>query len=323
MPQLKFPEGFSWGTATASYQIEGSIAEDGKGCSIWDTFSHKKGKIQDKQTGDLACDHYRRYKEDIALMKDLGYPNYRFSVAWPRIYPEGTGAVNTKGLDFYSRLVDELKSAGIEPFITLYHWDLPQALQDKGGWYNRDTAKYLADYAQTVVEKLGDRVKNWITLNEPVVSFTLGHFLGEHAPGFTNPIKAMKVPHHLLLAHGWSLQRIKAFNPSLTVGLTNAFLPVYPKTPKDAKAARKAEAFLNRLFMDPVFKGVYPEAIKNMIRNDGKAFLDEDMKTISTPLDFIGVNCYTRMVVKKILNPMPGFQESGVGMWGACVRHMV
>lgn len=197
----RFPEGFLWGVATASYQIEGSWDKDGEGVSIWDTFSHTQGKIIDGSTGDVACDHYRRWREDIALMKELNVKAYRFSIAWTRIIPQGAGPVNPKGLDFYDRLVDGLLEAGIKPFVTLYHWDLPQALQDIGGWANRDVAYYFADYAAAVAHRLGDRVKHWMTHNEPWVVSWVGYGWGHHAPGIKNPKVALQVAHHLLLSH--------------------------------------------------------------------------------------------------------------------------
>ena len=232
---VQFPENFRWGTATASYQIEGAYNEDGKGLSIWDTFTHKKGKICDGTNGDIACDHYHLYKEDIGLMKSLAINNYRFSVSWPRILPEGTGAVNFKGLDFYERLVDELKAKGIEPFLTLYHSGLPESLSHSGGWLKRDTAKYFADFTEIVVKKLKDRVKFWMTLNEPFVVFNNGYLNGEHAPGIKNIFKAFKVPHNLLLAHGLSLERLRAEDSGLQAGLANApgpFIPILQKIKK-------------------------------------------------------------------------------------------
>ncbi|MCX8024901.1 MAG: family 1 glycosylhydrolase, partial [Thermanaerothrix sp.] len=199
---MQFPPDFLWGAATSAYQIEGAWNEDGKGLSIWDTFSHRPGTIRDNQTGDIACDHYHRWQEDIALMKFLGLKAYRFSIAWPRIFPHGTGKVNTQGLDFYQRLVDGLLQANIEPFITLYHWDLPQTLQDQGGWPSRDTAKAFVQYADQVSRALGDRVKYWVTFNEPFIVAWLGHLVGEHAPGHKNRDEMLRAAHHLLLAHG-------------------------------------------------------------------------------------------------------------------------
>ncbi|WP_344886891.1 family 1 glycosylhydrolase, partial [Nonomuraea antimicrobica] len=204
-----FPEDFVWGAATASYQIEGAVKEDGRGQSIWDTFSHTPGNVADGDTGDMACDHYHRYGGDIGLMRELRLAAYRFSVAWPRIQPDGAGSINPRGLAFYDRLVDELLAAGITPYVTLYHWDLPQALEDQGGWTNRDTADRFADYAQAVYDRLGDRVTDWATLNEPWVSAYLGYGNGVHAPGRRDPADALRSAHHLLLGHGLAARRLR------------------------------------------------------------------------------------------------------------------
>ena len=223
MAQLHFPEGFVWGAATASYQIEGAWQEDGKGESIWDRFTHTPGKIQDGSTGDVACDHYHRYAEDVALMRDLNLDAYRFSIAWPRILPQGRGAVNQKGLDFYRRLVDELLAAGITPFATLYHWDLPQALQDAGGWPSRATAEAFAEYADVISRALGDRVKHWMTINEPWCVSFLSHQIGEHAPGWRNWPAAIAASHHVLLAHGLAVPILRQNSPGAEVGIVLNF----------------------------------------------------------------------------------------------------
>jgi len=205
----RFPDGFLWGTATASYQIEGAVGEDGRGPSIWDTFSHTRGKVYRGDTGDIACDHYHRLEEDLDLMAQLGLNSYRFSVAWPRIQPEGSGPANQKGLDFYRRLVDGLRNRSIEPMLTLYHWDLPQALEEKGGWTARETSERFAEYAGIVYEALADSVSSWITLNEPWVASWMGHGYGLHAPGHADPAKALSVTHHLLLGHGLALDLMR------------------------------------------------------------------------------------------------------------------
>jgi len=253
---VRFPEGFIWGAATSAYQIEGAWNEDGKGPSIWDTFCRIPGKIKDGDTGDVAADHYHRWEEDVGIMVELGLKAYRFSIAWPRIFPEGVGEVNQKGLDFYNRLVDKLLAHGIEPFVTLYHWDLPQALQDKGGWPNRDTAYAFANYAETVAKEFGDRVSSWITHNEPFVAALIGHFTGEHAPGIQDPSAAFATAHHILLSHGLAAQAIRA-SASLKpkVGIVLNLHPVHPASPseEDKLAAKRFDGLINRMFLDPIF----------------------------------------------------------------------
>ncbi|MCB1156124.1 MAG: beta-glucosidase [Leptospiraceae bacterium] len=309
MQKLEFPKEFVWGTATAAYQIEGSPKEDGKGESIWDRFSHTRGKIRTKETGDIACDHYKRYKEDIALMAELGYSAYRFSVSWPRIMPNGKGPVQKRGMDFYDRLVDELKQKNIEPFLTLYHWDLPQKLQEEGGWLNRDTASYFADYTEEMVKKLGDRVKFWITLNEPWIFTVLGYFLGVHAPGLRKIFRFYKVAHNVLLAHGLSLAKIRAVNKSVRVGITNALSPVHShRLDKYSHSVTIANAVMNRLWMDPIFLKKYPTAIERKVLAQNKGDIHpEDMKIISAPIDFLGVNNYSRTIIKPLPIPVYPF----------------
>ncbi|MCX7820884.1 MAG: GH1 family beta-glucosidase [Brevinematales bacterium] len=303
MKEIKFPEGFLWGTATSSYQIEGAWNEDGKGLSNWDVFSHKKGKIKDGTTGDIACDHYHRYKEDIKLMKELGYKAYRFSISWPRIFPDGKGKLNEKGLDFYKNLVDELLNNDIVPFPTLYHWDMPYSIEKQGGWYKRETAFLLSDYAEKVIMTLGDRVTNWITLNEPIVVYLLAHLFGQHPPAHKKFIRSLVVPHHLLLSHGLIVQRARAISSKLKIGITNAFMGIYPGTndEEDIIAADKMKNYTYRLFMDPIFKGKYPENFaKNFFfKLKLKKFYEEDIKIISEKIDFLGVNYYTRLLVRK------------------------
>lgn len=308
MSEITFPKEFKWGAATSSYQIEGAWDADGKGRSIWDTFSHTPGKISDGSTGDIACDHYTLWQTDTNLMKKLNLDAYRFSLSWPRIFPEGKGSINSRGVDFYDRLIDDLLKKNIEPFITLYHWDLPQALQDKGGWLNRDIADRFAHYTETVVRRYGDRVKHWITLNEPFIVYGQGYFTGEHAPGEKSFFKSVKVIHNLLLAHGKALERIRSVDSSLTAGITNAFAPVYPRSEKDTRAVRMAHAFMMSIFMDPIFKGRYPEAIERLIKITNRSIKSSDFDIISKPVDFIGINNYTRAIVKNTLMPIPGFQ---------------
>jgi len=298
---LTFPESFIWGAATASYQIEGAYKEDGKGESIWDYFSHIPGKIYGEDTGDIACDHYHRYKEDVKNMKKIGLKAYRFSISWSRVIPEGKGKINQAGLDFYSRLVDELLKAEIEPFITLYHWDLPQALQEKRGWANRDTVGYFKDYVSLIAHKLGDRVHYWITHNEPWVVTFLGHAFGVHAPGIMNITIALQVSHNLLLSHGEAVEVLKNLGDEKTkVGITLNLSPIHPASEKeeDIKAAKIYDGNLNRWFLDPVFKGAYPSDMLDYYEKNVPQILPGDMGIISRKIDFLGVNYYTRHIVK-------------------------
>ena len=298
---LRFPDGFVWGTATASYQIEGAWDEDGRGPSVWDTFAHTPGKICDGTTGDVAVDHYHRYQEDVDLMAELGLNAYRFSIAWPRIIPEGAGRVNEAGLDFYDRLVNALLEKNITPYPTLFHWDLPQKLQDGGGWANRDTCRQFADYATVVVERLGDRVSHWITHNEPAVHSLLGHFMGIHAPGLTDPMATFQTIHHLLLSHGLATKAIRAAAKTKPeVGITLSLAHVHPAedTDEDREAARRFDGVFNRMFLDPVYKAGYPEDIGQLLEVIMPKPEPGDMETISVPLDFLGVNYYARHVMK-------------------------
>ncbi|MGQ9592966.1 MAG: GH1 family beta-glucosidase [Anaerolineae bacterium] len=297
---LAFPEHFTWGAATAAYQIEGAWDEDGKGPSIWDVFCRVPGAIQDGDTGDVACDHYHRWREDVALMRELGLRAYRFSVSWPRVLPEGRGKVNRPGLDFYDRLVDALLAAEIQPFVTLYHWDLPQALQEEGGWPVRDTARRFADFADVVSRRLGDRVRHWITLNEPWVVAYAGYGNGYYAPGIRNPLAAVQATHHLLLAHGLAVPVLRENGDAATqVGITLNLSPVHPASdrPADEEAARRYDGFLNRWFLDPLFRRRYPEDMLEMLGSALPDGYEEDLETIAVPVDFLGVNYYTRTVV--------------------------
>jgi beta-glucosidase len=320
----QFPDGFYWGTATASYQIEGAWNEDGKGPSIWDTYAHTPGKIKNGDTGDVANDHYHRYKEDVALMKAIGANAYRFSVAWPRIFPQGTGAPNPEGLDFYNRLVDELKGAGIEPFPTLYHWDLPQALQDKGGWQSLDTARAFADYAGYMAEKLSDRVRHFFTLNEFLSFVDIGHRgldidVGgtkvrlELAPGLKlSPRELNQVRHHAVLGHGLAVQAIRAKGkPGTKCGPAeniNIAVPLI-ESPEHIKAAQTATRESNAAFLTVMLEGKYTESYLKQAGNNGPRFTDEDLKIIGSPLDFVGINVYRPMLYVLASDEAPGWRE--------------
>ncbi|MFH8926974.1 GH1 family beta-glucosidase [Streptomyces pristinaespiralis] len=292
------PQDFAWGTATSAYQIEGAVAEDGRSPSIWDTFSHTPGKIAGDDHGDVACDHYHRWREDIALMKQLGTNAYRLSVAWPRVVPGGDGAVNAKGLDFYDHLVDGLLDAGITPSVTVYHWDLPQALQDRGGWPERDTAHHLAAYASAVAERLGDRVKHWATLNEPLCSAWIGHLEGRMAPGATDLTAAVRASYHLLLGHGLAAAAIRAAAPDAQVGIVNNLSTVAPASDRDedVAAARRMDGHTNRWWLDPVHGHGFPA---DMLEVYGVELPERpgDMETIAAPLDWLGLNYYFPAVV--------------------------
>lgn len=297
---LKFPEGFLWGTATAAYQIEGGHDADGKGPSIWDTFSHTPGKIFEGHTGDVACDHYHRYREDVGIMAGLGLSAYRFSVSWPRVIPQGTGAANQKGLDFYSRLVDALLEKNIRPFITLYHWDLPQALDDHGGWGSRATAEAFGEYAALMGRTLGDRVTDWITLNEPLAVTAAGYIFGVLAPGKQDPQLAFQVSHHLNLAHGHAVRALRATVRNSHVGITHVSMPVYPASDSEADrhAARRYDGVVNRWYWEPALRGAYPTDVLERMGPMAPKMEDGDLKLMSPPIDFFGHNSYSRAVVK-------------------------
>jgi beta-glucosidase len=298
--QLRFPDGFLWGAATAAYQIEGAPNADGKGPSIWDTFSHMPGKVFHGDTGDVACDSYHRYPEDIAMLQRLGVGAYRFSLSWTRIQPDGRGPANQAGLDYYHRLVDALLDKGITPVITLYHWDLPQALQDKGGWAMRDIAEIFADFAVIAGEALGDRVHRWITLNEPWVVAHVGYRDGRHAPGVTDPAKAVAVNHHLLLAHGRAVRALRAASPSpAQVGITLNLAVVRPVSPAAADVAAELEARVNGAYLGPLLRGAYPERLTAEFSPAKVPGLvhDGDFDVIRAPIDFLGVNFYAPQYV--------------------------
>jgi len=299
--QLAFPPGFVWGAATAAYQIEGAVRTDGRGPSIWDTFSHTPGRVLGGDTGDVAVDHYHRYADDVALMAELGLTAYRFSVSWPRVQPDGSGAFSARGIDFYRRLVDELLAAGIEPWPTLYHWDLPQAAEDAGGWPDRDVAYRFADYAAAVHAALGDRVTHWTTVNEPWCAAFAGYASGEHAPGRSEPAAALRATHHLLLAHGLAAAAIRARRPDSEVGIAVNLYPIVAASDADADldAARRIDGLQNRLFLDPLLHGRYPEDVLADVRalTDFGHVRDGDLATIAAPLDMLGINYYSRHTV--------------------------
>lgn len=295
-----FPDGFTWGTATSAYQIEGAWNEDGKGESIWDRFCHTPGTIANGDTGDVACDHYHRWPKDVGLMKELGLTAYRFSISWPRVLTEGRGHVNPAGLDFYSRLVDALLDASIEPFVTLYHWDLPQVLQDQGGWPARPTAEAFVEYADLVTRMLGDRVKHWITLNEPFVSAIVGHLEGRHAPGHSDLGEALAAAHNLLLAHGWAVPVIRRNIAQAEVGIA---LNLSGQTPASRSVADRAAAWqrdgvINRWFLDPISARGYPADIVAHYGHPMGFVQPGDLEAIAAPLDFLGVNYYARTIVR-------------------------
>jgi beta-glucosidase len=295
-----FPPDFVWGAAASAYQIEGAVHEDGRGDSIWDRFSATPGKVRAGETGEIACDFYHRYPEDIALMQELGLDAFRFSIAWPRIVPSATGPVNEAGLDFYDRLVDKLLEAGIRPFANLFHWDLPQELEDHGGWPERATAEAFAGYADLVAKRLGDRVKDWITHNEPFCTSWLGYGLGLHAPGRTSVRDALAAAHHALLAHGWAVEALRRASPNSDVGTVVDSVPIHPASdaPADVAAAWAEDGVRNRWFFDPLLRGAYPEDVLERFAEAAPPVRDGDLATISVPLDFVGLNNYSRRIVR-------------------------
>ncbi|NOK18838.1 GH1 family beta-glucosidase [Corallococcus carmarthensis] len=313
----QFPPDFLWGVATSAYQIEGATRVDGRGESIWDRFAATPGKIQDKSDGSVACEHYRRWPEDIELMRWMGLKSYRFSIAWPRILPEGRGRVNAAGVDFYSRLVDSLLGAGIEPFVTLYHWDLPQVLEDQGGWPARATGDAFVEYADVISRALGDRVKRWITHNEPWCISYLGYGNGEHAPGHKDWSKMLAAAHTLMLSHGKSVQAIRANVQRAEVGITLNLTPGEPASPspEDADATRDFDGGFNRWFLEPLYGRGYPQDViedhvkAGRIPSSHLDFIQPgDLKTIAEPTDFLGVNFYSRAVLRS--NRIPEEQNA-------------
>ncbi len=301
--KVVFPPNFLWGTATSAYQIEGSFNVDGKLDSIWDVFCRKPGAIQNNDTGEVACDHYKQWKQDIQLLSALGIKAYRFSLSWSRIIPDGDGAVNNAGLDFYDKLIDLLIHYQIEPVITLYHWDLPQRLHEKGGWSSRSTAFAFTKYALTCFERFKDKVKIWITHNEPWVVSFLGYRNGTHAPGVCDIDQSMKTAHHLLLSHGMAVKEMKAYAPNFSgkIGIALNLNPVVPQDSSkqsDQLAAKERELLLNTFYLDALYKGKYPDKVLELYPILDQVIKEDDMKIISTPIDFLGVNYYTRTVVK-------------------------
>jgi beta-glucosidase len=300
---LPFPDGFTWGASTAAYQVEGAARTDGKGPSIWDTFSHLPGKVRGGDTGDIACDSYHRYREDIALLASFGLNAYRFSISWPRVQPGGRGPVNQKGLDYYRSLVDELSERGIAAAATLYHWDLPQELQDAGGWASRDTAQRFAEYATIVAAALGDRVSQWMTVNEPQVAANHGYRTGEHAPGVTDDAAAAAATHHLLLAHGLAVRALRDVLPSGgRIGLTFDLHPVQllgeARTERLEQARSITDAALNGLYLEPILRGSYPTQTPAHLLPPTSLIAAGDMEAISQPIDFIGVNYYAAVYLR-------------------------
>jgi beta-glucosidase len=302
---------FLWGTATASYQIEGAVAEGGRGVSIWDTFTREPGRVRDGDTGDVACDHYHRWPEDVALMSDLGVNSYRFSIAWPRIQPDGRGEANPAGLDFYDRLTDALCEKDIVPAATLFHWDLPQALEDEGGWLNRDTSYRFAEYAAIVADRLADRIPMWITLNEPFVHMVYGYALGSHAPGRALVLDALPAAHHQLLGHGLAVRELRARGAEKVL-ITNNCTPVWPASasPADLAAADAYDTLHNRLFNDPVLLGAYPDLSAYGVSLD--CIRDGDLELIGIRLDGIGVNYYNPTRIAAPTSEGLPFEDAGI-----------
>lgn len=301
MPRrLAFPDGFAWGTATSAFQFEGGTSEGGRGPSIWDTFVRRPGAVADGSDADVACDHFHRFRQDFDLMRELGLKSYRFSIAWPRVFPAGDGPASVAGLDFYDRLVDAMREREIEPYATLFHWDLPQKLQDAGGWTSRETARYFARYAETVVRRLGDRVRFWMTHNEPWVVAFVGHLYGSHAPGLKDLPTALRAAHGILLSHGLAVEAIRAAGgPGARVGIVHNLEWIEPASarPEDVAAAARHDGAFNRWFLDPIFRGRYPD---DMIAWYGKLvppIEPGDLRTIAAPVDFLGVNYYTRRII--------------------------
>lgn len=295
----RFPDRFLWGCATSAYQIEGSPLADGAGPSIWHRFAHTPGRIANGDTGDVACDHYRRFQNDVELMHSLQLGAYRFSISWSRVLPQGTGRINPAGLGFYERLVDSLLARGIQPMATLYHWDLPAALDDRGGWLNPDVAQWFAEYADVVFRKLDDRIQYWATLNEPWVTMNDGYMHGIHAPGHRSAFEATIVAHHLMMAHGTAVQAYRATGRH-QIGLVVNIEPKYSASgdEADVAATRRADAYMNRQFLEPALRGTYPEELPGIFGQAWTARSAADLETIHQPLDYIGVNYYTRSVVR-------------------------
>jgi len=315
MSRVEFPEAFRFGTATASYQIEGAWQEDGKGESIWDRFTHTPDRIRNGDTGDVACDHYHRYREDVARMAELNLDSYRFSIAWPRIQPTGRGSANQKGLDFYSQLVDALLARDIRPLVTLYHWDLPQALEDEGGWPHRDLAGRFTDYAEIVTRALGDRVRHWIIFNEPKVFTVMGYLVGIHAPGRRDRGDFLRATHTVNLAQGQAFAAMKAVDPALEISSAFNLSPCEPASDSraDADATERWHRFVNQWFLEPALRGRYPDAFPDGLPAETMGIREGDMEQVKAPLDFIGVNLYTRTLVQAVDDGNLGAAPKGMG----------
>jgi beta-glucosidase len=312
----QFPSGFLWGAATAAYQVEGAWQEDGRGESVWDRFAHTPGKIKNDDNGNVACDSYHRYAEDIALLRQLGLKSYRYSIAWPRVQPLGRGGANAKGLDYYQRLTDAVLQAGIRPLVTLYHWDLPQPLEDAGGWPNRDTGERFADYVAIVARALGDRVDHWCIFNEPKTFTGVGYWQGRHAPGRTEPLAFLRATHSVNLAQGRAFRVLKAARPRLQVGSAFDVAPMFPATPSyaDLAAAERWHKFQNLWFVQPALRGHYPEGVLPVDRQaELLGWRDGDDKLMRAPLDFIGLNYYSPWLVSDAPegNGVPGLNTRG------------
>ena len=313
-----FPEGFMWGAATASYQIEGAPDTDGKGESIWDRFAHTPGRVKNGDTGDFACDSYHRYDEDVAILRDLGLRSYRFSIAWPRIQPIGRGRALQKGVDYYRRLVDALLSAGIRPLPTLYHWDLPQSLEDAGGWPNRDTASRFADYAEVMVEALADRVSDWVVFNEPHIFTSLGYLLGIHAPGRRDLDAFLRATHTVNLAQAEAVRAMRAMRSGLRIGTAYNMSPCEPATDSEADlaAAERWHLFTNTWFLETALRGRYPDAFPDGVPEARMGVEPRDMARVRADFDFLGINLYTRTVVRAVPEDKVGLAAAPIGMGG-------
>jgi beta-glucosidase len=306
--RIQFPENLTWGAATAAFQIEGAPDVDGKAPSIWDRFTARPGRVQDGSHAGIACDHYRRYADDLDLMATLGLGAYRFSISWPRVMSAPDSRVNRRGLDFYDRLVDGLLDRGIRPFATLYHWDLPWFEEQRGGWEARATAWRFADYTEVVARRLGDRVKHWVTVNEPLTVAAAGYVSGDHAPGRRNPLMAFRVAHHLLLAHGAALQRLRGSVPDAQVGPALNLFPVIPRRRADVRIAERIDALANRLFADPILAGRYPNPVRRLLSVFNWTLRPGDLELIGQPVDFVGVNHYSRIIIERSRLPWLGFR---------------
>ena len=327
----RFPDDFLWGSATSSYQIEGAASVDGRGESIWDRFCARPGAITDGSSGEVACDHYHRFDEDVALMQRLNLNAYRFSIAWPRIFPQGRGRLNTLGLDFYDRLVDSLLAHGLRPMPTLYHWDLPQALEDQGGWPVRATAEAFADYAEVVADRLGDRVGNWMTMNEPFVVANHGYLTGEHAPGRSSLRDSLAASHHVLVAHGLAMERLRSVVRDANVGIVLNFTPVTPVGDSPAALDRQqiVNDIENRWYVDPIGGHGYPQYTVDRLAWDRSEVRSGDMELIARPIDTLGVNFYSRKLVGALEGEQPSSGDKTAMGWeiypsalGDLLRHL-